>query len=147
MRPQGYVDNPLSWIDPLGLAACDNTSDRKYWTANPVLFEGNKVYQRNDLFNPNQMTVWKDKGKLIRGTNIERMEAGRAPIGHDGKAINLHHMLQAQKGPIAEMSQSFHKVNHKIIHINPSTTPSGINRVEFSSWRKQYWINRAGELQ
>ncbi|MFB9085874.1 HNH/ENDO VII family nuclease [Erwinia tracheiphila] len=66
------------------------------------------------------MTTWRDKGKVFRGTNVERMATGRAPVGYDGNAVNLHHMLQTQNGPIAEMSQTFHKTNHGIIHINPT---------------------------
>ena len=139
-----YAPNPLSWIDPLGLK-CDTASgkNRKFWKKDPIEFKGNKVYQRNDLFDPNLMTTWRNKGKVFRGTNIERMATGRAPIGYDGKAVNLHHMLQTQNGPIAEMSQAFHKTNHRVIHINPNSIPSGTDRAAFNEWRKQYWINRA----
>ncbi|MGE9656872.1 HNH/ENDO VII family nuclease [Snodgrassella alvi] len=38
-----------------------------------------------------------------------------APIGYDGKVVNFHHMLQAQNGLIAEMSQTFHKTNRGLI--------------------------------
>ncbi|ELY2909908.1 hypothetical protein SMX71_004311 [Cronobacter dublinensis] len=142
-----YVDDPLTWVDPLGLAPCiANAQKRQYWKNDPITFQGNKVYQRDDLFDPTLMTTWREKGKVIRGTNVERMAAGRAPVGYDGNAVNLHHMLQTQDGPIAEMSQTFHKTNHGIIHINPNTIPSGINRAEFDAWRKQYWINRAGDF-
>ncbi|WP_275658248.1 MULTISPECIES: HNH/ENDO VII family nuclease, partial [Photorhabdus] len=148
-NPYSYVHNPANWIDPLGLAGCptDYSQKRKYWSSDPITFKGNKVYQRNDLFDPQHMSAWRDQGKVIRGTNIERMASGRAPVGHDGKAVNLHHMLQTQNGPIAEMSQTFHKVNHKAIHINPNTIPSGIDRATFNKWREQYWINRAGDFK
>jgi len=82
---------------------------RKYWSAEPIHFEGNKVYQRNDTFDPQQISSWKVKGKTVTGTDIERMASGRAPIGTDGKSVNLHHMTQSQSGPIAEVTQSFHK--------------------------------------
>lgn len=51
-------------------------------------------------------------------------------------SLRLHHILQTQNGPIAEMSQTFHKTNHGIIHINPNTIPSDINRAVFDTWRK-----------
>ncbi|WP_353655838.1 RHS repeat-associated core domain-containing protein [Erwinia sp. S59] len=140
-----YVQDALTWIDPLGLSGC--SPNREFWKDNPIDFKGNKVYQRNDLFDPNLMTTWRDKGKVFKGTNIERMATGRAPVGYDGKAVNLHHMLQSQDGPIAEMSQTFHKVNHGIIHINPNTIPSGINRTEFNAWREDYWAFRASGYQ
>ncbi|WP_204575031.1 HNH/ENDO VII family nuclease, partial [Cronobacter sakazakii] len=147
MNTYSYVGDPLVWVDPLGLAPCfANAQNKQFWKNDPITFQGNKVYQRDDLFDPNLMTTWRDKGKIIRGTNVERMATGRAPVGYDGNAVNLHHMLQTQDGPIAEMSQTFHKTNHGIIHINPNTIPSGINRAEFDAWRKQYWINRAEDF-
>lgn len=117
--------------------------ERKYWSAEPVQFNGNKVYQRNDLFNPQQVSSWKEKGQTVTGTNVEIMASGRAPIGTDGKSVNLHHMTQNQNGPIAEVTQSFHQENSSVIHIDPNTTPSGINRPVFDKWKNQYWQQRA----
>ncbi|WP_445717246.1 HNH/ENDO VII family nuclease [Flavobacterium sp.] len=65
------------------------------------------------------------------------------PIGPDGKSLNLHHMIQNEGGSLAEMTETFHKTNHKVIHINPNTTPSGINRNKFNKFRTKYWKNRA----
>ncbi len=112
---------------------------RKFWT-NKVEFKGNKVYQRNDLIDI----------KLKDGrnrTNLERMKKGLAPIGPDGKPLNLHHMTQRHNGPIAEVSQTFHQKNSRIIHINPSTTQSGIDRDVFNKWRSNYWQERAKYFQ
>ncbi|MFP1755926.1 HNH/ENDO VII family nuclease [Lonsdalea quercina] len=111
--------------------------ERKYWSDEPIQFNGNKVYQRNDLFDPHYVDPRSGK------TNIQLMDAGRAPIGTDGKPVNLHHMLQRQDGPIAEATQSFHKENHGVIHINDNSIPSGINRAEFNKWRSDYWKERA----
>ncbi|WP_219999742.1 HNH/ENDO VII family nuclease [Gilliamella apicola] len=102
-----------------------------------------KMYQRNDLFDPNTVSFWKVKGQKVTGTNVERMADGLAPIGTDGRPINLHHMTQKPSVPIAEVTQSFHQQNSAIIHVNPNTIPSGINRGEFNAWKKQYWENRA----
>ena len=111
---------------------------RQYWSNEPIQFNGNKVYQRNDLFDINFVD---SKGR----TNLERMKKGLAPIGNDGQPVNLHHMTQKQDGPIAEMSQSFHKGNHRIIHVNDNSIPTGIDRNQFNKWRSQYWKNRANE--
>ncbi|MBY6062825.1 HNH/ENDO VII family nuclease [Pseudidiomarina sediminum] len=111
---------------------------RSFWKSS-VTFKGNKVFQRTDLIDP----------KLIDGrgrTNLQRMQKGLAPIGPDGKSMNLHHMTQRQQGSIAEMTQSFHEGNHNTIHINPSSIPSGINRTEFNNWRSYYWKNRASDF-
>ena len=116
---------------------------RKYWSKPPVDFEGNKVFQRDDLFDPDLMTTWRERGKLVSGTNLERMASGRAPIGIDGKSINLHHMIQTQNGAIAELTQTFHQKFSSVIHINPNTIPSGIDRSLFDRWKSDYWNNRA----
>ncbi|NBB57022.1 hypothetical protein GU930_18120 [Pantoea vagans] len=113
---------------------------RKYWSADPVNINGNKVYQRNDLFDPNAVD---SRGR----TNIQRMEKGLAPLDANGQSVNLHHMLQKQDGPIAEVTQSFHKDNHSVIHINDNSIPSGINRNEFNKWRSDYWKQRSTDFK
>ncbi|MCF7545800.1 hypothetical protein L4G47_26840, partial [Pseudomonas sp. P2647] len=77
---------------------------RKYWTQEPIQFNGNKVYQRNDLIDPGRV----DSQTGL--TNMELMKNGLAPYGPDGKKINLHHILQTQDGPIAEVTQNFHQL-------------------------------------
>ena len=115
--------------------------ERKYWSKDPIEFNGNKVYQRNDLFDPKYIDPKSGK------TNLQLMEQGRAPIGHDGKSVNLHHMTQKQSGPIAEMTQTFHKDNHSVIHVNDNSIPSGINRNQFNKWRADYWKARANDFK
>ena len=39
-------------------------------------------------------------------TNIERMRMGTAPIGPDGRSVNLHHVTQTQDGYIQELTRS-----------------------------------------
>lgn len=114
------------------------TGDFKYWNKTTE-FNGTKVYQRDDLIDPN---LTDNLGR----TNLERMKQGLAPIGPDGKSINLHHTIQTNDSPVAEVIQTFHKDSHSIIHINPNTIPSGINRAEFDKWRKAYWKNRANDF-
>ena len=97
---------------------------------------GTRVYQRDDLIDS---TI---KDKLGR-TNVERMQEGLAPLGPDGKSINLHHMIQTADSPIAEVTQTFHQTFSKILHINPKTIPSGIDRVAFNAWKQAYWVGRA----
>jgi len=113
-------------------------SGNKFWT-NSTTFKGNKVYQRNDLIDPKKVDA---RGR----TNLERMQKGLAPIGPDGKSINLHHMTQSQGGAIAEMTQTFHQANSKVIHINPNSIPSGIDRGAFNKWRADYWKSRANDF-
>ncbi|APM39147.1 HNH/ENDO VII family nuclease [Clostridium kluyveri] len=128
------------FVSPYQRAAeASSTSGRKFWT-DKVEHNGTKVYQRNDIIDPNKID------KMGR-TNIERMEQGLAPLGTDGKSINLHHMTQTNESAIAEVTRTFHQENKSIIHINPNTIPSGIDRNAFNSLRKSYWKNRANDFK
>jgi A nuclease of the HNH/ENDO VII superfamily with conserved LHH len=111
---------------------------RKFWTKTTD-FEGHRVYQRDDLIDP----MRKDADGL---TNLERMRNGLAPIGPDGKKINLHHTTQRNDGSLAEVSQTLHQSQSRVIHINPSSIPSGINRSYFDGVRKRYWMQRADDF-
>jgi filamentous hemagglutinin len=75
------------------------------------------------------------------------MAAGRAPIGVDGNPVNLHHMLQSNNSAIAEVTQTFHQQNSSVIHINPSSMPSGIDRPVFNAWKERYWMDRAANYR
>ena len=114
---------------------------RRYWKRE-VEFDGKKVYQRDDLFDPNWVD---DKGR----TNLERMKKGIAPEGVDGKSVNLHHTTQADNGPIAEILDTMHKEYEKLIHVNipKADFPSGINRPKFNKWRDSYWRARARDFE
>ncbi|PIT54762.1 hypothetical protein BHC44_03235 [Snodgrassella alvi] len=121
---------------------------RKYWTQDPIEFKGNKVYPRNDLFDPDHQSTWKYKGKKYTGPNLARMAHGRAPVGKDGESVNAHHLSQNPKGAIAEVSGTMHKNNHKALHINYNTkSPTPIDRNKFDSWREGYWKERAKNYQ
>ena len=111
---------------------------RKFWT-NRIEYKGIKVYQRNDIINPKLIDK---QGR----TNVQRMKGGIAPLGPDGESINLHHMIQTNESAIAEVSKTFHQQNSKIIHINPNTIPSGIDRTSFNKWKRSYWKNRAKDF-
>lgn len=80
-----------------------------------------------------------EKGK----TSLQRMKEGIAPLGKDGKSINLHHVLQRERGPILELPQTIHQKNHVKLHINTHDIPSGINRDTFKALKAAYWQRRA----
>jgi A nuclease of the HNH/ENDO VII superfamily with conserved LHH len=58
-----------------------------------IVFNGVEVIQDSKLINPDLVD------KLGR-TNLQRMEGGLAPIGPDGKSINLHHVDQTMTGSV-----------------------------------------------
>jgi hypothetical protein len=112
---------------------------RQFWTKSHV-FEGTKVHQRDDLID---LARADSRGR----SNAERMERGLAPIGPDGKALELHHTTQRHDGAVAEVTNEFHKRYSRELHINPNTVPSGIDRREFDAWRRRYWSDRLARLR
>jgi uncharacterized protein YukE len=114
-------------------------AERQFWTKTTD-FEGHRVHQRDDLIDPLKTDP---RGR----TNVERMEKGLAPLGPDGKPVNLHHTTQRDDGALAEVSQTFHQQNHAVIHINPNTIPSGIDRRAFEGVRERYWMHRADDFR
>jgi hypothetical protein len=105
-----------------------------------VEFGGKKVYQRDDMID---LKLVDKKGK----TNLQRMQAGVPPLGRDGNPINLHHINQDDQGALVEVEQAIHQKNSRQLHINSgSGIPSGIDRVKFARFKKQYWKNRAKDF-
>ena len=78
-------------------------------------------------------------------TNIERMKLGLAPIGKDGKPVELHHLEQDANGIIVEVLNSEHKKYYKELHYHK--TVSEIDRNSFNQWKKNYWKERAKEFE
>lgn len=135
-KPVGAPTGQLSPVHPSHVAANTAASTSRYTR---TTFGGNRVYQRNDLIDPSAVD------KLGR-TNLERMQAGIAPLGPDGRSINLHHLTQRPNGAIAEVTATMHQTNSRVLHINPNTIPSGIDRGAFDAWRRSYWMSRAGDF-
>jgi len=99
---------------------------------------GKLVAQRSSTFFPHI------KDALGR-TNIERMKQGLAPIGKDGKAVELHHLKQKDNGMIIELTSREHKVNSKVLHRYKQE--SEINRNTFNKFKKQHWQERAKDFE
>jgi len=102
-----------------------------------ISVKGKLVARRNQTFNPYV--------KINGMTNIERMRLGLAPIGKDGKPIELHHLKQKDNGIIVELTSTEHRQNSKILH--RYETKSQINRQKFNKWKKEYWKQRAKDFE
>ena len=99
---------------------------------------GKLVAQRNSTFFPH--------GKDALGrSNIDRMKEGLAPLGKDGKAVELHHLKQKDNGMIIELTSKEHNVNSKVLH--KYKKESEIDRNAFNKFKKQYWKERAKDLK
>lgn len=127
-------------------------SHRKKCIFTPVQFEGivrvngierdvsRRVYQRNDIdFN----YVDKDTGQ----TNLERMLKGKAPYGHDGKPLELHHILQKEVGPMVEIHETTHQEYKKILHglrgSGESFRNDKVLDSQYRNFKRAYWKWRA----
>ncbi|WP_280524958.1 HNH/ENDO VII family nuclease, partial [Paracoccus siganidrum] len=101
------------------------------WRSRDV--NGRRVYQQNDLIDPDYV----DPNTGL--TNKQLMEEGWAPIGPDGRPINLHHMTQDKPGPMAEVSETFHHENNRALHMytnqydNTWVGPDGVRRPYLSA--------------
>ena len=49
------------------------------------------------------------------------MRPGLAPIGADGRSINIHHILQMQDRPLIELQSGTHFGYYFPLHINAGT--------------------------
>lgn len=79
-------------------------------------------------------------------TNLERAEAGLAPLDPTGKPYELHHVQQLDHGLLAELTQDEHGgENSQILHDRPG--PSEIDREAFAEQRAAHWIARAAEIR
>ncbi|MBB4077248.1 hypothetical protein GGR08_001576 [Bartonella fuyuanensis] len=88
----------------------------------PMEFKGKKVYQEDELFEPETVSSWKEKGQIVAGTNVERMASGRSPIGVDCRPIMLYPMTQEQDSPIVEVLYSFYQDKSFVSHMKPKTS-------------------------
>ena len=102
-----------------------------------VVISGKTVVKRNEFFSP----YYKD---ALGRTNIERMRSGFAPIGNDGKIIELHHLQQKDDGIIFEITSTMHRKNSKDLH--RYTDISEIDRQAFNNWKRQYWAKRSEDF-
>lgn len=89
------------------------------------------------------------RARIANGeTNLDLMKSGNAPIGSDGKQVNLHHLFGLEPGPMAEITATEHKVNHAVLHsmIEDSFRRDGSKANSYDAFRKAYWKERAREL-
>ena len=102
-----------------------------------------KVYQRNDI----DFEYFDETTGL---TNLERMQAGKPPIGTDGNAIQLHHILQKEAGPMVEIReithQEYYSQLHGLIEDGASFRNNPILNKQYNNFRRSYWKWRAEQI-
>ena len=102
-----------------------------------------KVYQRNDI----DFNYFDETTGL---TNLERMQAGKPPIGSDGNPVQLHHILQKEVGPIVEIReithQEYYSQLHGLIEDGASFRNNPVLNKQYNNFRRSYWKWRAEQI-
>jgi hypothetical protein len=83
-------------------------------------------------------------------TNKRLIEEGAAPIGSDGKQINLHHLLGKEPGPMIELTTTRHELYGTRLH-DMIENGSGVhhsNKVNeaYKRFKRSYWKARANDF-
>ena len=72
---------------------------------------------------------------------------GEAPIGNDGRPIQLHHVIQKESGPMVEIREVTHTEYHRVLHGLVSKGNSFRNDPvldrQYKNFRRKYWKWRA----
>ena len=79
------------------------------------------------------------------------MREGYAPIGKDGRPINLHHLLGDEPGPMTEILGSTHQKYQRQLHGliedgNSFRNTPGLES-QYNAFRERYWKWRLDQLQ
>lgn len=121
-------------------AICNDAEARIYLDAGlePTQVNGKEVLVRTDI-DPDQVDLDGD-------TNMERMRKGKAPLGEDGRPIELHHIGQKQDSALAELTRAEHREggNDGVLHDKYKETE--IDRVDFDKERQAHWKARAEQI-
>jgi hypothetical protein len=92
------------------------------------------------------------QARLEQGaTNADLMREGLAPIGSDGRPINLHHILGEEPGPMVELLGSSHSRLQKPLHglIEPGRSFRNAPGLltQYNAFRRAYWMWRLSTME
>lgn len=76
----------------------------------------------------------------VRGqSNLELLSCGLAPIGADGKSMNLHHLTRRHPGVLVLVPESFHREHSDLLHFRKAQHMlqplQPVDRVVFNEWK------------
>ncbi|MDQ3230456.1 MAG: hypothetical protein M3Q07_01440 [Pseudobdellovibrionaceae bacterium] len=116
-----------------------------------VAHDGRTVYKLKELEKGAPKVISEGKQydgvrqKIAQGwTNRDLMKSGNAPIGSDGKFVNLHHVFGAEPGAMIEMEATAHTKDFAQFHqlIKDSFRKDAALRAQYAKFRREYWMNR-----
>jgi RHS repeat-associated protein len=135
----GYL--PPSTLPPSTVSPSTISSTGTSYSKNQ--FNGRNVYYKDGSFD------WNYVDPKTGLTNFERAQKGLAPIGTDGRPMNLHHLLQEEPGPMAEVTTTLHQLGQKPLHGLITSGNSFRNNpslaAQYQEFRTEYWIWRASQ--
>lgn len=117
--------------------------------------QGRTVYKNDSLISSGRPEVLDDgvpesiKRRVMSGeTNLDLMKSGNAPIGPDGRQINLHHLSGQEPGTMVEISASDHPDIFETMHslIEKSFRNDEALRDSYEGFKFNYWIERAKDF-
>lgn len=76
---------------------------------------------------------------IYKRTNQDLLLVGSAPIGADGKSMNLHHLTRRQPGILVLVPESFYQQNSELLHFRSTQhmiQPKPVDRAAFNSWKE-----------
>jgi len=122
-----------------------------------VASDGRRVYKNLVDIDPGLPTLVDNSvNKSIRQkisdgwTNLDLMESGYAPIGSDGKQMNLHHILGQESGPMVELQASTHQQFssqlHGLIEDGRSFRNDPMLNKQYNDFRREWWKSRATDF-
>jgi hypothetical protein len=123
-----------------------------------VASDGRRVYKNLVDIDPGTPAVVDGKfvhqsirQKIENGwTNLDLMKNGNAPIGPDGRPINLHHVLGQESGPMVELQglthQKFSSELHGLIEDGRSFRNDPILNKQYNDFRREWWKSRATDF-
>ncbi|HYX39694.1 MAG TPA: HNH/ENDO VII family nuclease [Oligoflexus sp.] len=81
-------------------------------------------------------------------TNLDLMKEGYAPIGSDGRQVNLHHVFAYEPGPVIEMEATAHTKQFKKFHkmIKESFRQNSSLANDFDGFREDWWLSRSKDF-
>lgn len=73
-------------------------------------------------------------------TNAQRLLKGRAPIGRDGKSVEIHHLLQTEDGGFIELTQTNHRLNGNYSRWHTVGRSSTVDHGQaWTKFKMDYW--------
>ena len=101
-----------------------------------IRFKGSTVIQNDRIFDPK---IVDSKGR----NNYQRMLENLAPIGKDGKSLELHHLMQTKNGGLIELTRTNHRGpgRFKFWHNNLGRGAKSVvdHGYEWTKFKHLYW--------